>query len=65
LFLPPELPALEEHGIPVQVGLKVENQLHLNDGLDEAIASLKLINLGDTPLSPFERGLVDDARSAM
>jgi hypothetical protein len=65
LFLPPELPALEEYGIPVQVGLKLRDRLSLDQGLDRAIASLMTLNLTRAGLSPFEQSIVDDARTAM
>jgi hypothetical protein len=63
LFLPPELPALEEYGIPVQVGLKLRNRLTLDQGLDQAVASLKALNLTRVGLSAFEHGI--DALTAM
>lgn len=65
LFLPPELPALEEYGIPVQVGLKLRDGLALGGGLDQTISSLRTINLALTSLSEFETAIVEDARSAL
>jgi hypothetical protein len=65
LFLPPEIPALEEYGIPVQVSLKIQKRLSLNDGLDNAIASLTDLNLNGAGLSDFEREMVEDARSQL
>jgi hypothetical protein len=40
LFLPPEILTLEEYGVPIQVGLKIQNLLSLSEGLDRAIARL-------------------------
>ena len=65
LFLPPEIPAFEEYGIPVQVSVKIQNRLSLGLGLDQAIASLTALNLDDAGLSVFEREMVEDARSAL
>jgi hypothetical protein len=65
LFLPSELPAFEEYGIPVQVSLKIQDRLLLNEGLDQAITSLKSLNLAQSSLSAFERAMIEDARSAM
>jgi hypothetical protein len=65
LFLSAELPALEEYGIPVQVGLKLQDRLILDQGLDQALTSLLKINLANTNLSTFERELVEDAKTAI
>lgn len=65
LFLPPEIPALEEYGIPIQVSLKIQDHLILNEGLDRAIASLTRANLDQLRLSAFERSVVSDSRAAM
>ena len=53
LFLPPELPALEEYGLPVQLGLKLQRRLTLNNGLDRAIQSLRSLNTHGAGLSVF------------
>lgn len=65
LFLPSEIPALEEYGIPVQVSVKIRDLLTLGDGLDQTIASLKRITNCGHRLSEFERELLDDALTAL
>lgn len=65
LFLPAEIPALEEYGIPIQVGLKIRRFLSLGAGLDQTLASLAALDINRAPLSEFERGLVKDARAAL
>jgi hypothetical protein len=65
LFLAAELPALEEYGIPVQVGLKLQDRLILDQGLDQTLTSLLQIDLSGTDLSTFERNLLEDARAAI
>lgn len=44
LFLPTELPALEEYGIPIQISTKVRHLLALGDGLDAALDSLSTVS---------------------
>ena len=65
LFLPPEIPALEEYGIPIQLSVKLENSIVLGAGLDQAIESLKNLRNMDGRLSDFERELLQDALSAL
>ena len=65
LFLPPEIPALEEYGIPIQLSVKLENSIVLGAGLDQAIESLKNLRNLDGRLSDFERELLQDALSAL
>ena len=65
LFLPPEIPALEEYGVPIQVSMKIQEHLVLGEGLDRAIDSLLDLSIDKTYLSDFEREMVEDARSAL
>ena len=65
LFLPVEIPALEEYGIPIQVSVKLQRRLVLGEGLDRAIDSLKQLAGLENVLSDFERQLVEDARSEL
>ncbi|WNG60281.1 DEAD/DEAH box helicase [Archangium gephyra] len=63
LFLEPEISALEEYGLPTEVGRKLKINLELNRGLDKALESLKQLNLNRSSLMSFERELVDRCRS--
>jgi hypothetical protein len=65
LFLPAEIPALEEYGIPIQVSVKLQHRMVLGKGLDAAIESLKQLDRLEDVLSDFEQELVEDARSAL
>lgn len=65
LFLPPELPAFEEYGIPIQVGVKIRDRLVLGEGLDRAISSLLELSTEGTGLSDFECEMLEDARSVL
>jgi hypothetical protein len=65
LFLPAEIPALEEYGIPIQVSVKLQHRMVLGEGLDAAIESLKQLARFRDLLSGFELELVKDARAAL
>ncbi len=65
LFLPPEITALEEYGIPIQVSSKIRDRLVLEEGLDRAIASIRRLSVEMLDLSEFEVGLIEDARVAL
>ena len=60
-FLDPAIMALDEYGIPVQVGEKLQELLHPEGDLDVALARLRELQLDDLPLTAFERSLVEDA----
>lgn len=62
LFLPAELPQLDEYGLPVEVGRKVQQGLELGIGLDGALVSLQKLDLAAFELSPFECGLIERCR---
>ena len=60
-FLDPAIMALDEYGIPIQVGEKIQSLLNPQGNLDIALARLRTINLDVVSLSLFERELVKDA----
>ena len=60
-FLDPALMALDEYGVPVQVGQKLQEYLSPNGDLDIALERLKDLNIEQLPLSGFERSLIRDA----
>jgi len=65
LFLEPEITALEEYGIPIQVSVKLRDRLVLGKGLDQAIASVAGLSLDGGELSLFETRMLEDARTAI
>jgi len=58
LFLDPVIPALEEYGIPIQLGLKVSKYISTGGNLDKALEILRSIDLRKLPFSGFELGLL-------
>ena len=62
LFAPAGIAALDEYGIPLQVGLKLAPQLGEAEDLDTALARLRRVDVARTELSAFERQLVEDAQ---
>jgi hypothetical protein len=53
--------ALDEYGIPTQLGAKLEKQLSPDGDLDLALARLRDLNIEHLPVSPFEKALLRDA----
>jgi hypothetical protein len=60
-FRAPGVAALDEYGIPLQIGKKLEGLLPDVSDLDGAIASLKAIDLRGVDLDTFEREMIADA----
>ena len=58
----PVVNALDEYGIPTQIGQVVWESTGSPDTLDEALAQLREKDFYFTGLSPFENGLVRDVR---
>lgn len=65
LCLSPAIVALEEYGIPLPLGRKLEHYVGKLDDLDVALAQIRSLDLDKLALSEFERTLLEDARSAM
>jgi hypothetical protein len=61
-FLDPAIMALDEYGIPVQVGQRLQKVLKPEGNLDTAIKQFQELNLDGLQLTPFERDLLNDAR---
>jgi hypothetical protein len=64
-FLPASLMALEEYGIPLEVGRKLRDRLSPLDSLDAVLERLRSLVVDQLPLSPFERRLVRDAQASL
>ncbi|WP_165742404.1 helicase-related protein [Candidatus Thiosymbion oneisti] len=65
MFLDPAIMALEEYGVPIQLGKKLQNILQPNGDLDKALGVLKGLDLEDFDFSAFEKDLLSDARESI
>jgi hypothetical protein len=61
LFRPPVITALDEYGIPIQLGEKIQSHLKSKADLDVALANLKKLDVSKLHLTPFEKELLTDA----
>lgn len=61
-FLDPAIMALDEYGVPVQVGQRLQQVMKPEGNLDAAIKQFQALNLDTLQLSTFERDLLKDAR---
>jgi hypothetical protein len=61
-FLDPAIMALDEYGIPVQVGQKLSGVLHAEGDLDAVLQRLKGLEVRQLSLSSFEKSLVTEAQ---
>jgi DEAD/DEAH box helicase/Helicase conserved C-terminal domain len=64
-FLDPAVVLLEEYGIPIELGRRLQKVLATADGLDVALARLKGLDLALLRLSPFERDLLEDTKRCL
>lgn len=65
LFRTPVVAALDEYGIPIQLGERLKNLLRTKDDLDIAIDALRSLDGTKLKLGPFETELLNDAKSAL
>ena len=65
VFQPASLVVLDEFGIPIQVALKLAPWLVPETDLDLVLGRLGALDVGATPLSRFEQGLVQDAQRTL
>jgi hypothetical protein len=65
LFADPELVALEEYGIPLQIATKLKSALMPYESLDQALERLKKVRLERINLSEFERSIVRDTQQSL
>jgi hypothetical protein len=61
-FVDPAIMALDEYGVPVQVGQRIQGVLDPQGDLDTALKRLHTLDLRPLPLSAFERELLKDAQ---
>jgi hypothetical protein len=65
LFLGPHIVALEEYGIPIEVGRKLGRFLNSNMSLDEALAIVRRVPVERVSQDPFEQEMLKDAQRAI
>ena len=59
-FVDPALMALDEYGIPIQLGQKLQDHLRPDGDLDAAIERLKKLDVDRLSLTVFEKSLISD-----
>jgi len=64
-FLDPEIAALDEYGIPLEVARKLRPSLASDGSLDSALEKLRGLDVERTNLSDFEKKLVRDAQDCL
>lgn len=62
-FAPAGIAALDEYGVPLQVGRRLAPLLGGGETLDDALAGLRGLSLDRVDLQPFERRLVEEAQA--
>ncbi len=62
LFKKSSLIALEEFGLPLQMGEKINAQLNLSDDIDQAIIQLRGLYSDENIYSRFERDIINDVK---
>lgn len=62
LCLPSGIAALDEYGIPTQVGAKLADRVDSSASIDEAITMVKELRLKDLEIDEFEKFLIREAR---
>jgi hypothetical protein len=65
LFTDPELVALDEYGIPLEIAKRLAPYLRPFASLDEVLSKLAHLDLARTNLSQFEQALVKDAQNSL
>jgi len=64
-FKNPVVAALDEYGVPLQVGMKIQGAIGEANDLDVALARLKQLDVGQLGLDRFEADVLADAQSAL
>ena len=62
LFLNPAVTAIEEFGIPIEIGRKLSSLFSGERNLDAAIDALKTFDVNQSTLSAFEKAMVEEAK---
>jgi hypothetical protein len=62
LFQPRSLVALEEYGLPIQIGAKIHATVDLDVSLDDALEKIRTLNIDSLSLTSFETEILEDTR---
>ena len=65
LMLPPALVALDEYGLPIQIAVRLERLLSVEDGVDAVLNDLRHLNIDQLRLSSFEAELLEEVRESL
>ena len=65
MFLDPAIMALDEYGIPIQLGRKLEGILHPEGDLDKALRLIRDHDFTNHNISKFELSLIEEAKSSL
>ncbi len=65
LFQPPVIAALDEYGVPIQIGRRIASALGALDNLDEALEQFANLDVANLNLDPFEVEIVLDAQRGL
>jgi hypothetical protein len=65
LFRNPALVALEEYGLPLQIGEKVSSHIQLSEDLDTAIAQVRDVSARDCNLNSFESEILKEVQKTI
>jgi hypothetical protein len=64
-FLESEIVALDEYGVPIEIGRKLRRVLESQGNLDATLLKLKRLNVADTNLTNFEKQLLLNAQDSL
>lgn len=65
LFLPAGLAAVDEYGLPVEIGWKIRANLTLDGNLDDLIASVRRLRIDGLQLSDFEKQMIVETQQSL
>lgn len=65
LFQSPVVAALDEYGVPIQIGRRIAGALGALDNLDQALAKFVTLDVTNFDLDPFEVEIVLDAQRGL
>ena len=65
LFRNPVVAALDEYGVPVQLGKRLSSLIDEDQDLDVALQKLRRLDIHNLDLDPFEKEILHDAQAAL
>jgi len=63
LFIDPAIIGLDEYGVPLQIGQRIQSYLNPHGDLDVALSRLRALNVDGVPLTPFENRVLKIAQA--